>query len=458
MPPIFSLPARSAAVPCGWKVWARNSIQGDVRFADALGAMGARSRDGRQLDRGSRAPSQGRLQRVRSRSEPHSRRGHDAGGGGPVRRWTAAGCATSRAGGSRKPIASRPWQRNCARSARQSKRARDYLFVVPPHASRASRPRGTSTPTTIIAWRCAFRWSRWAVSRSASTIPGAWPRLSRTISIVSPTIAWRLAAVPVIAIDGPSASGKGTVAQRSHRRLGFHYLDSGALYRLVALAAMRSTDLRWTPKRLAQLADCAARRVSRQAGIWLNGEDVTEAIRTEEVSATASWSPRFPRTARAYRAPAGFRRAPGLVADGRDMGTVVFPDAVLKVFLTASAEERALRRYKQLIDKGFDANLAALLQEFSQRDERDSARSVAPLQKSAEAQVLDTTGLSIEEATVPSAPVVRVSAASSPYPAEPDRQPWRKSASGRVCIPLRMDLLTNPVICNGFFSETQLPI
>ncbi len=133
--------------------------------------------------------------------------------------------------------------------------------------------------------------------------------------------------------------------------------------------------------------------------IRLGAEDVTEAIRVEEVSAAASEVAAIPEVRQGLiQCQRAFRRAPGLVADGRDMGTVVFPDAVLKVFLTASAEERALRRYKQLIDKGFDANLATLLQEIGQRDARDSARSVAPLQKSADAQVLDTTGLSIEEA------------------------------------------------------------
>ena len=133
--------------------------------------------------------------------------------------------------------------------------------------------------------------------------------------------------------------------------------------------------------------------------IRLGGEDVSAAIRAEEVSAAASHVAAIPEVRQGLiQRQRAFRRPPGLVSDGRDMGTVVFPDAVLKVFLTASAEERALRRYKQLIDKGFDANLATLLQEISQRDARDSARSVAPLQKSADAQVLETTGLSVEEA------------------------------------------------------------
>ena len=134
--------------------------------------------------------------------------------------------------------------------------------------------------------------------------------------------------------------------------------------------------------------------------IHLGREDVTEAIRTERVSVDASHVAVIPEVRQGLiNRQRAFRRPPGLVADGRDMGTVVFPDSVLKVFLTASAEERALRRYKQLIDKGFDANLAALLLELRQRDERDSTRSVAPLQKSAEAQVLDTTDITVEEAS-----------------------------------------------------------
>jgi 3-phosphoshikimate 1-carboxyvinyltransferase len=205
------------------------------------------------------------------------------------------------------------------------------------------------------------------------------------------------AAVPVIAIDGPSASGKGTVARQVAQRLGFHYLDSGALYRLVALAAMRQGIATEDAGALGGLAQSLLVEFHGD-NIRLGGEGVTEAIRAEEVSVTASHVAAIPEVRQGLiQRQRAFRRPPGLVADGRDMGTVVFPDAVLKVFLTASAEERALRRYKQLIDKGFDANLATLLQEISQRDARDSARSVAPLQKCADAQVLDTTGLSIEE-------------------------------------------------------------
>jgi 3-phosphoshikimate 1-carboxyvinyltransferase/cytidylate kinase len=204
--------------------------------------------------------------------------------------------------------------------------------------------------------------------------------------------------IPVIAIDGPSASGKGTVAQRVAEKLGFHYLDSGALYRLVALAAIRSeVDLRDE----RTLSDIAAQLDAGFEGaeIRLQNEDVTNAIRAEVCSNAASQIAAYPevRTALLER-QRQFRRIPGLVADGRDMGSVVFPEAILKIFLTASTETRAQRRYKQLIEKGIDANIATLLQDIRERDARDSNRPVAPLQQGANTHLLDTTSLSIAEA------------------------------------------------------------
>jgi len=206
------------------------------------------------------------------------------------------------------------------------------------------------------------------------------------------------ALVPVIAIDGPSASGKGTVAQRVARRLGFRFLDSGALYRLVALAALRQRRDLTDAASLATLTG-ELDADFRDSEIYLGGERVTDAIRSEECSRAASRVAALPgvRAALLERQRA-FRRPPGLVADGRDMGSTVFPDAALKVFLTASAEERARRRYKQLMDKGLCANMPDLLQDIRERDERDSARSVAPLQRMADARLLDTTSLSIEQA------------------------------------------------------------
>ena len=209
-------------------------------------------------------------------------------------------------------------------------------------------------------------------------------------------ISWNSSA-PVIAIDGPSASGKGAVAQRVADHLGFQYLDSGSLYRLVALTALqRRVDLT-NGDLLGEIARTLPARFE-QGKIVLDGEDVTDAIRAETVSSAASQVAAFPSVRQGLiRRQQAFRRPPGLVAEGRDMASVIFPDAALKVFLTASAEERARRRYKQLIEKGFDANLTTLLQDICQRDARDSERSAAPLQKSVDAQIIDTTGLSIQE-------------------------------------------------------------
>jgi len=205
-------------------------------------------------------------------------------------------------------------------------------------------------------------------------------------------------AAPVIAIDGPSASGKGTVAARVAAALGYDYLDSGALYRLTALAAQKA-GVDWADE--SGVAAIATRFDGEfTAGdIRLNGELVGDSIRTEEISAGASKVAALPavRDALLFRQRT-FNRAPGLIGDGRDMGSVVFPRAPLKVFLTASAEARAERRYKQLIEKGFSANLADLLLDLQQRDERDSQRSVAPLRQEADAKLLDTTGLTIEQA------------------------------------------------------------
>lgn len=193
---------------------------------------------------------------------------------------------------------------------------------------------------------------------------------------------------PVVAIDGPSASGKGAVAQRVAQGLGFHYLESGALYRLVALAGPD------TPEQTA-----ATMALEFQGGrIFLSGQDVTDSLRDEAVASRASDVARRPgvRTALLERQRA-FRRPPGLVAEGRDMGSVVFPDAGLKVFLTATAAVRAQRRYKQLIDKGIDANLHALSRDLEQRDARDAARAVAPLAPAPDALQLDTSERSVDE-------------------------------------------------------------
>jgi cytidylate kinase len=203
--------------------------------------------------------------------------------------------------------------------------------------------------------------------------------------------------VPLIAIDGPAASGKGTLAQAVATELEFHYLESGALYRLVALKAIAECVRLDDESALASLA--ARLDVAFADGvILLEGADVTDAIRAETMGALASKVAVFPqvRTALLGRQRA-FLQPPGLVAEGRDMGTVVFPEAPLKIYVTASAEARAARRYKQLIDKGNSVILDGLLRDIRERDERDSARSAAPLRIAADAVVLDTTHLSIAE-------------------------------------------------------------
>ena len=204
--------------------------------------------------------------------------------------------------------------------------------------------------------------------------------------------------VPVITIDGPSASGKGTVAERVAQGLGFYFLDSGALYRLTALAAIKAGTPLNDATAVAQLAANLPAEF-RAGDVWLAQENVSNAIRAEAVGEAASQVAAIPavRTALLERQRA-YARAPGLVADGRDMGTVVFPTAVAKVFLTASADTRAERRYKQLIEKGMSASLPALVADMQARDARDSERAVAPLQPATDALLLDTTEIGVEAA------------------------------------------------------------
>ena len=208
-------------------------------------------------------------------------------------------------------------------------------------------------------------------------------------------------AVPVVAVDGPSGTGKGTLSLRIAQALGWHFLDSGALYRVLAhYATLSGVDLvdeaGVTGLALSLPVEFAAG--NGEPRVLLSGRDVTAAIRTEEGGAAASVVAALPavRTALLERQRA-FREPPGLVADGRDMGTVVFPDAAFKLFLTASPEARAERRYKQLKGKGIDVNLAALLEDIRRRDQRDEQREVAPLQPAPDAEILDTTTLGIPE-------------------------------------------------------------
>lgn len=204
---------------------------------------------------------------------------------------------------------------------------------------------------------------------------------------------------PVIAIDGPSGSGKGTVAQILAQELGWHFLDSGAIYRILAFAAGQRGIALDAAAELAELARHLPVIFSPiDSKISLDGVDIKDEIRTETAGNAASKVAVIPavRAALLERQRA-FRTAPGLVADGRDMGTVVFPGAEVKVFLTASAEERARRRYNQLIEKGLDANLAALITNIAERDLRDTTRSVAPLKPAEGAEVVDTSDLDIAQ-------------------------------------------------------------
>jgi cytidylate kinase len=207
--------------------------------------------------------------------------------------------------------------------------------------------------------------------------------------------------VPVITVDGPGGSGKGTIAMRLAEKLGWHFLDSGALYRLVAVAAMDRGVQADEEDELGQLAkslDVTFGISGEGMVILLDGNYITGRLRSEQVSVMASKVAAFPvvRAALVERQRA-FRKLPGLVADGRDMGTVIFPDAVLKVFLTASAEARAERRYKQLKEKGESVNLSRLFRDIKQRDERDSNRAISPLKPAPDAHVIDSTELGINE-------------------------------------------------------------
>ena len=371
----------------------RASIQGDVEFANALGRMGARIEMHENWIEAA-APSTGKLRAfdLDLNSIP------DAAMTLAVAALFADGTSRLRNIGS--------WRvKETDRIAAMATELRklgarveegpDFLAITPPTGSRLTSGAAIDTYDDHRIAMCFSLAALGCVTVRinepkcvAKTFPDYFERFAE--------VTWNSSAL-VIAIDGPSASGKGVVAQRVAEHLGFHYLDSGSLYRLVALVALRDrVDLKDADS-LGEIARTLPAHFS-EGKILLSEEDVTEAIRAEAVSTSASQVAAFPsvRQGLMYRQKA-FRRAPGLVAEGRDMASVVFPDAVLKVFLTASAEERARRRYKQLIEKGFNATLTTLLQDIRQRDARDSERSVAPLQKSVDAQDIDTTGLSIQE-------------------------------------------------------------
>lgn len=209
--------------------------------------------------------------------------------------------------------------------------------------------------------------------------------------------------VPIITVDGPSGSGKGSLCQLLARELGWHLLDSGALYRIVGLAAVKQQVSFNDAAGLAELAagldvEFRAGQPGEPAAVFLDGEDISSEVRNETSGEYASRVAIYPAVREALTAlQRSFARAPGLIADGRDMGTVIFPAATLKIYLTASAEERAERRHKQLLNKGQSVNLAALLEDIKARDERDMQRAVAPLKPAPDARVIDSTSMPIED-------------------------------------------------------------
>lgn len=369
----------------------RDSIQGDVGFADALARMGARIEIGTNWIEAS-APHAGKLHGI----ELDCRQIPDAAmtlattalfAEGPT---TLTGIASWRVKETDRIAAMATELRKLGADVEEG---RDFIRVTPPRAAFRTPECGIDTYDDHRIAMC------FSLATLATTLrindPGC---VTKTFPGYFESFARVTQAVPVIAIDGPSASGKGTVAARVAASLGWHYLDSGALYRLTALAARRA-GVAWDDEiRVAAVA----RGLDVEFGensIRLSGAEVGEAIRQEEISSGASQVAALPavRAALLFRQRV-FRRAPGLVADGRDMASLVFPDAQTKVFLTASVEVRAQRRYKQLIEKGITASILPLLLDLRERDERDSQRSVAPLQQNKEAELLDTTNLTIEQA------------------------------------------------------------
>jgi 3-phosphoshikimate 1-carboxyvinyltransferase len=368
----------------------RDSIQGDVRFADALEKMGARIETGPNwIEAG--APRSGALQGIELDCNhiPDAAMTLATAALFAVGPTTLSNIASWRVKETDRIDAMATELRKLGAEVDSGP---DFIRITPPRGPLLTPHGGIDT---YDDHRIAMCFSLAAMATPlrindpacvAKTFPDYFTRFA---AVTRP--------VPVIAIDGPSASGKGTVAARVAAELGWHYLDSGALYRLTALAARRA-GISWDDE--VGVAGIAAGLdvVFGEGSIRLAGEEVGAAIRQEDISSGASRVAALPavRAALLFRQRV-FRRAPGLVADGRDMGSVVFPDASTKVFLTASVEVRAQRRYKQLIEKGIAASIHPLLLDLRERDARDSQRGVAPLRQNEDAQLLDTTDLTIEQ-------------------------------------------------------------
>jgi 3-phosphoshikimate 1-carboxyvinyltransferase len=276
----------------------------------------------------------------------------------------------------------------------------DFIQVTPPTSVGATSHWKSASIETYDDHRMAMCFSLAAFNPAGKTVRIEDPKcVAKTFPDYFETLfeVSQARSVPVICVDGPSASGKGTLASRLAEQLGYHYLDSGALYRLTALAAQRA-GVAWSDE--AALAQIAAHLpvVFEGESVLLHEDDVSEAIRTEEMGAGASEVSAWPAVRKALtQLQLGFAKLPGLVADGRDMGTVIFPAAPLKIFLTASSQQRAERRYKQLISKGISAKLDSLRADLEARDARDSSRSTAPLKPAQDAVQLDNSALSIEQ-------------------------------------------------------------
>jgi len=364
----------------------RSSIQGDVRFTEVLEKMGAAismGDDWIEAKAGALARGRGRLAPL----DADLNHIPDAAMTAAATALFAEGASTLRNIGSwrvKETDRIAAMARELRKLGAEVEEGPDFLKIIPPAKLK---------PATLDTYDD----HRMAMSLSLAALGGVRVRINDPQSVTKtfPGYFEALGSIsaPVIAIDGPSASGKGTVAKLVAKELGFHYLDSGALYRLIALGAGKDEA--------AAAAFAASLSTPRFEGeqVIVDGRDVSEAIRTEEVSTAASFVARVPgvRAALLGRQRA-FRRPPGLVAEGRDMGSVVFPHAELKVFLTATPEARAERRHKQLKDKGIAATLAALLQDLRERDARDATRSAAPLKQSPGARSLDTTSMSAEQA------------------------------------------------------------
>jgi 3-phosphoshikimate 1-carboxyvinyltransferase len=367
----------------------KDSIQGDVRFADALARMGA------QIEMGpnwmeARSPSSGRLAAI----DLDCNHIPDAAMTLAVVALFAEGTTTLHDIGSWRV---KETDRISAMATELRKvgatveEGNDFISITPPAMVRHAAIDTYDDHRMAMCFSLAAFGAQGMRINDPSCVAKTFPNYFTVFHDV-------VSAVPVIAIDGPSASGKGTVAKLVAARLRYHYLDSGALYRALALAAKRDEVLLTDESGLAALAEKIDIHFEGEQ-IWLDGALVGDELRDEQCAAAASKVASLAKVRAALLLKQHmFRRAPGLVADGRDMGSVVFPDAALKVFLTASAEARADRRHKQLKEKGISANIDALLLDIRMRDERDAQRSVSPLRQAPGASLLDTTALTIEQA------------------------------------------------------------